>query len=89
MKQYFKISLVIMVISAILAIFASVVWRAPEALILVFGSGCCLGGCISLLLALVHSLDKNKELARAYFLAAGITFLVGTGTCSSMALVLN
>ena len=72
-----------MAIAAVLSIIITISGGGSGVFMLALGSCCCLGGVLSLLLAAVYNISGKKEWGRAFLLSAGITFLVGTGVCST------
>jgi len=84
MKKHFKISLIIMAVAFIIAIFAAVK-AGYEGFIIAFGSICCIGGLGCLVAGLFLLIDKDsRDDGQAVLLSAGITFLIGTGVCSTL-----
>lgn len=77
-----------MAIAAVLSVVISIGRHRPEDFIFAFGTSCCLGGVISLLLAAVYNVAGKKEWAKGFLMSAGITFLVGTGVCSTILLTM-
>jgi hypothetical protein len=85
MKMHFKISLIVVALAILLAIIAAV-QSGAEVIVIVFGSTCCLAGLFSLVISAFFALSKQREIARAFLVSAGITFLLGTGVCSTLLL---
>ena len=92
MKKHFIISLFVMAVAAAISIFNSFAYGI-SGITFVFGTVSCIGGLVCLVLAAIIGLFRDlkngkgdKELAKAFLMAAGITFLIGTGVCSTMLL---
>jgi len=85
MKLHFKISLVVVALASILSII-SAFQSSSDVTVIVFGCTCCLAGLFSLVIAAFFGLSRQNEVARAFLLSAGITFLLGTGVCSTLLL---
>ncbi|MDO6433967.1 hypothetical protein Q4E93_25390 [Flavitalea sp. BT771] len=84
MKKHFQISLIIMAIAFLIAIFAALK-AGMEGFVIAFGSICCLGGLGCLVAGLFLMIDKkSREDGQAVLLSAGITLLIGTGVCSTL-----
>ncbi|MBN9379648.1 MAG: hypothetical protein J0H74_02710 [Chitinophagaceae bacterium] len=83
MKTHFKISLVVVALATLLAIITAAQTGAG-AIVITFGATCCLAGLFSLVISAIFALSKQKEVARAFLISAGITFLLGTGVCSTL-----
>ena len=80
-----------MAAAAVFAVIANASGGGRDGFVFSFGLICCIGGVICLLIAPMVGLIRNpqnkegdKELAKAFLMAAGITFLVGTGVCSTL-----
>jgi hypothetical protein len=78
-----------MALAAIIGVITSAGAGSRSPFVLIFGAVCCLCGLLSLLLAGICGISGNKEVAKALLLSAGITFLTGTGVCSTMLLDLK
>ena len=85
MKTHFKISLAVVALATLMAIIAAVEGGA-ESVVIAFGITCCLAGILSLFISAIFGVARKKETARAFLLSAGITFLLGTGVCSTLLL---
>ncbi len=73
-----------MAVAIIVAIFGALS-SGTEGFVIAFGIVCCAGGLICLAIGvLVAIAGRDRELARALLLSAGITFLIGTGVCSTL-----
>ncbi|HVW58450.1 MAG TPA: hypothetical protein VHC48_00390 [Puia sp.] len=82
MKTHFKISLVVVALATILAVITAIQSTA-DAIVIVFGSTCCIAGLFSLVISAFFALSKQKEMSTAFLMSAGITFLLGTCVCST------
>lgn len=82
MKTHFKISLVVVALATILAVITATQSDASS-IVVTFGTVCCLAGLFSLIIGGIFALARQKEMAQAFFISAGMTFLLGTGVCST------
>ena len=82
MKTHFKISLVVVALATVLAVITAIQSTAA-AIVIVFGSTCCIAGLLCLIISAFFALGKQKEMSTAFLMSAGITFLLGTGVCSA------
>lgn len=82
MKTHYKISLVVVALATVLAIIAATQSDAG-AIVITFGTVCCLAGVISMILGGIFAFARRKDLSQAFFISAGMTFLLGTGVCST------
>ena len=85
MKMHFKISLIVVALATVLSIIAAF-QSSAEVIVITFGSTCCIAGLFSLVIAAFFGLGKQNETAKAFLMSAGITFLLGTGVCSTLLL---
>jgi len=85
-KPHFKISLIVVALATLLAIIAAVQQPSPTVIVITFGSTCCIAGLFSLVIAGILGLSRQYERAKAFLMSAGITFLLGTGVCSTLLL---
>jgi hypothetical protein len=84
MKKHFQISLVIMAIAFIIAIFAALK-AGVEGFVIAFGSICCLAGLLCLVVGLIMLINKDsRNEGKAVLISAGIILLIGTGVCSTL-----
>jgi hypothetical protein len=87
MKEHFHISIVIAGIALVLGVVGQLAFGGGvETFFIAFGTICCLGGVLSLIIAAIAGLAGKGNSARSFLIAAGITLLVGAGVCSSMVL---
>jgi len=83
MKLHFKISLIVVAIAVVFAIIAAIGGDAG-AIALTFGITCCVAGLACFVIGLLVAINpKHREVGRAMLLSAGLTFLIGTGACST------
>ena len=85
MKTHFKISLVVVALATLMAVIAAIN-GGGESIVMAFGITCCLAGLGSLLISAVFAISRRKEMSTAFLMSAGITFLLGTGVCSTLLL---
>jgi hypothetical protein len=84
MKKHLKISLIIMAIAFIFAIFVALK-SGIGGFVIAFGSICCIAGLFCLVIGLILLINKDsRDEGQALLISAGITFLIGTGVCSTL-----
>jgi len=89
MKKHFTISLIVVGLAAFFAVFSSN-HEGVRSFIFSFGSDCCFLGLLCMIIGLiVVTTRENNELGKAFLMSAGITFLVGTGLCSTMLITMH
>jgi len=80
-KTHFIISLIVVGLALFLTLTEGTS-RDFLSFMLSFGTNCCLLGGLCIIIGLIiMAIKKNHELAKAFLISAGITFLIGTGAC--------
>jgi hypothetical protein len=81
MKKHFTISLIVVALAAILALIMGSGRNITDFMI-TYGTVCCILGAVCLLIGFFFTgRHRNRDTAEAFFMSAGITFLIGTGVC--------
>jgi hypothetical protein len=84
LKKHFIISSIVVGIAlflSLLSVFSGSHYGFDDAA-MAFGVSCCAGGLICLFIAAVLGIAGNKDWGKSMLIGGGITFLIGTGTCS-------
>jgi hypothetical protein len=90
MKLYLKFALYILIACIVVSVPITISFKSdPLIFVPILGVVLLLAGGMCLFVGLILLLAKSREYGEALLISAGILFLIGGGTCSTMLLGIN